>query len=470
VRKFVIPTCLAAALASICPAKADVIHLKNGDTIYADRVEQTATRISYDVGDNTFSIPRSKVASVETAPQGTTSAAGTFPVPTFTPETQIGGEQDLLGQVVHGTQVDRGALGTIESQGNAHVTAIAYYIAAKAEFQAAKYQDSQHDFQTALRYQDDNPAILTYYAALLVRMGNSLDGISYAEKATRIVPDSPDAFSVLGYAQFSANRLRDAIQSWKRSLSLRPDNTVQQLLARAERESSAERNYSERETGHFVLHFEGSQSSESFREQLLATLEAQYSDLARTFGGEPRSSIQVVLYTSQAFFDVTRAPAWIGALNDGNIRIPLQGLDSVTPDLARVLRHELTHSFVNQITSGRCPDWLNEGIAQMLEPRGLGGREAQMAALFKAQREIPLNMLEHGFSSLSTPEARLAYDESLGVVSFISTKHGMTDLLRILQQIGSGQSAEAALRSVLHDDYGSLENDYRDYLTSQFGG
>jgi len=206
VRKFVIPTCLAAALAGICPAKADVIHLKNGDTIYADRVEQTATRVSYDVGDNTFSIPRSKVASVETAPQGTTSAAGTFPVPTFTPETQIGGEQDLLGQVVHGTQVDRGALGTIESQGNAHVTAIAYYIAAKAEFQAAKYQDSQHDFQTALRYQDDNPAILTYYAALLVRMGNSLDGISYAEKATRIVPDSPDAFSVLGYAQFSANR------------------------------------------------------------------------------------------------------------------------------------------------------------------------------------------------------------------------------------------------------------------------
>ena len=122
------------------------------------------------------------------------------------------------------------------------------------------------------------------------------------------------------------------------------------------------------------------------------------------------------------------------------------------------------------MTSGRCPDWLNEGIAQMLEPRSLGGREVQMAALFKAQREIPLNMLEHGFSSLSTPEARLAYDESLGVVAFIYTKHGMTDLLRILQQIGSGQSTEAALRSVLHDDYGSLENDYRDYLTSQFGG
>ena len=53
----------------------------------------------------------------------------------------------------------------------------------------------------------------------------------------------------------------------------------------------------------------------------------------------------VLLYPNQDFRDITRAPNWVGALNDGKIRIPVSGLTQMTPDLARVLKHELTHSF-----------------------------------------------------------------------------------------------------------------------------
>ena len=442
------------------PAAADVIHLKNGETITADRVEESANSVRYEIGDDSYTIPRARVERIEVSPPGTASRE----VPLFTPELQAGDEQNLLPEVVQGREVNRSALSAVEARGNPKATAIAYYLAAKLEFEKAQFADSRRDFETALRYQDDNPAILTYYAALLVRTGNALDGISYAQRATRIVPDSADAFAVLGFAQFSANRLRDAIESWKKSLSFRPDATIQQMLARAERESGAERNYSERETGHFALHFEGNQSSESFREQLLATLEAQYQDLYRTFGGGPSSSIQVVLYTKQTFFDVTRAPSWTGALNDGKLRIPLYGVDSVTPELARVLRHELTHSFVNQLSAGRCPAWLNEGIAQMLEPRSLGGRTAWLARLFQADRQLPLNMLEGSFSSLRTQEAELAYDESLAVTGYITSRYGMADLVSVLQHMGQGSSPESALRSVLHTGYDGLEQETRTYL------
>jgi len=390
-------------------------------------------------------------------------------VPAFTPETQVNGEQNLLEEVVRNHQVDRGALAAVELRHNPEESAVAYYIAAKAEFEAGKYPDSRHDFEPALRFQPENPAILTYYAALLVRTGNPLDGITYAKRATRIVPDSADAFGVLGYAEFAASPMQDAIDSWKKSLALRPDATIQQLLKRAQRESAAETNYSERETGHFVLRFEGSQSSDGFREQLLETLESQYQDLAHTFGSEPRSAVQVVLYTSQSFFDVTRAPAWIGALNDGKLRIPLHGLESVTPDLARVLHHELTHSFVNQLTAGRCPAWLNEGVAQLLEPRSLGSRGAPLAQVFKAEREIPLNMLEGSFASLIPTEAVLAYDESLAAANYLYGRYGMPDLVRVLQRIGQGDSVESSLRSVLRSDYGRLEEDLRADLARQFG-
>lgn len=449
-------------------AAGEVIHLKNGDAIYADEVKEDTASVQYQVGDNSFTIPKSKVASIEVTPTSALSSQAAT-VPTFTPEVQIRGERDLLDQVVHHHDVDRDALSTIEAQHNPELSGIAYYLAGKSEYEAGRFADSKHDFQTALRFQPENPAILTYYAAVLVRSGSAIDAISYAKRATEIVPDSPDAFATLGYAEYSAGRLQDAIQSWKKSLSYRPDATVSGLLAKAGRDASTESNYSERETGHFVLRFEGNQSSDAFRDQLLSTLESEYQDLARTFGSEPQSSIRVVLYTREAFFDVTRAPTWMGALNDGQLRIPLRGMDSVTPQLARVLKHELTHSFIGAMTAHRCPGWLNEGIAQMLEPRLLGNRTAQLAQLFQVEREIPLNMLERGFASLSTEEAALAYDESLLAADYLVERYGMPDVVRVLQRIGAGDSPETSLRAVLHTDYHTLDNDMRAALVRSSG-
>ncbi len=448
------------------PATGAVIHLKNGDEIYADEVVEDSSSVHYQIGDNSFTIPRSKVLGIDSTPQNRVPELTVAPpAPSFEPKATT--DRELLEQILSNGGVDRGVVASIEARQHADSTAIAYYIAGKSEYEGGKFSQAKRDFETALRFQPENPAILAYYAALLVRTGDPAGALSYAERATRIAPDAADAFSVLGYTQFAAGRSRDAIQSWKKSLALRPDATIQRMLSKAERETAAEKYYSERETGHFVLRFEGSQSSDVFREQLLSTLESHYQDLSRVFGSEPHSSVQVVLYTSQTFFDVTRAPTWIGALNDGKLRIPLQGVNSVTPELSRILRHELTHSFIIQLSAGRCPSWLNEGVAQMLEPRGLGPRSAQLASLFRAEREIPLNMLERGFGSFSTEEAILAYDESLLAVSYLNAHYGIGDIVRVLQRIGQGDSAESALRSVLHSSYSRLEEDIRAELVHQ---
>lgn len=465
-RTFVIPLSFALAAAFSAPAHADVIHLKNGDVIYADQVKENGGNFEYEIGDNTFSIPKSRVQSVEGgAPQA--SAPEPMAMPSLVPQVPSGSTDELLNQIVHGHEIDRGVLASIESRGNASETAVAYYIAARTEYDAGRYPDCRRDLETALRFNPESPAVLNYYAAVLVRTGNALDAVSSAERAARIAPDSPDAWAVLGYAQFSAGRTRDAIESWKKSLALRSDPSVQSLVDRAERESSAERNYSQRETGHFILRYEGEQTSENFREQLLSALESDYQDLTRDFEAEPHASVHVVLYTNQAFFDVTRAPSWMGALNDGTLRIPIQGLDSMTPSLARVLKHELTHSFISQVSLGRCPDWLNEGIAQLLEPQSLGNRIAALAQLYSGEHEIPLNSLERGFTSFNGVEARLAYDESLAAAQYLHDHYGMSDMVRLLQHIGQGESVEAAMRSVLHSDYRHLEDELRQYLTSQ---
>ncbi|MBV9182521.1 MAG: tetratricopeptide repeat protein [Acidobacteria bacterium] len=465
-RIFVIPGyCLWLAAGSVF-LEAEAIHLKNGDILYADQVREAGQNFEYEVGDNSFTIPKSKVQSIEaTTPPPERNLPVASEVPAFTPQASLADEPELLTKIAGNGQVDRSALARIESLGNPARTAVAFYIAGRSEYEGGKFEQARRDFETALHADPENPAVLNYYAALLVRTGNARQAVTYAERAVRIAPTSPDALAVLGYAQFAADHPREAVESWKRSLALRPDDSLRTMLARAERESEAEGNYSERESGHFVLRYEGKQSSESFRAQLLATLEADYQELAREFASEPRATIAVVLYTNQTFFDVTRAPSWTGALNDGKLRIPLEGLETVTPELARVLKHELAHSFINQLTTGRCPQWLNEGLAQMLEPQSLGPRAPRLAELFAAGREAPLNTLEGQFSSFTGLEANLAYDESLATVEYLRNHYGMSDLLGLLERLGQGDSVESALRSTIHSDYRQLEDEVRGYLT-----
>jgi hypothetical protein len=141
----------------------------------------------------------------------------------------------------------------------------------------------------------------------------------------------------------------------------------------------------------------------------------------------------------------------------------------MTPELARVLKHELAHSFINQISGGRCPPWLHEGIAQLLEPKSLGSDGRLLAQMFKAQRNIPLNVLEGSFLRFSGNEAYVAYAESLAAVSYINDAYGMGDIQRILQLLSQGSSTEAALRATIHSDYGSFETELGKYLSDKYG-
>jgi len=458
---------------SLYGARADTIHLKNGRTIVADHVREDGNHYEYDIGDDSYAIPKSMVDRVDAGgvPTPAVAAAGAriADLPTFTPADSLANEGDVFAKIVRDGKVDPDVLASLEGKGKAELSATADFIAGKFEFEHGNIDQSRRYFETALRFQPENSTILIYYAALLVRTGNAAEALPYAQRAVRSAPSSPDAYTMLGYAQFASDRTKDAVISWKRSLELRPDATVQQLLAKAQREDAVESDFSQHETSHFVLHYEGKQVSETFRSQILTALESDYDDLARNLGNPPRDSILVTLYTEQAFFDVTHAPTWSGAINDGKLRIPVSGLSSVSPELARVLKHELAHSFINQLSGGRCPHWLNEGIAQFLEPKNLGGDGLQLAMLFKAQRNIPLNVLEGSFMNFSGVEAYVAYAESLAAVSYINDSYGMSDIQRILQRLSEGSSTEAALRATIHSDYGQMESDLAKYLADRYG-
>ncbi len=450
-------------------AQAETIHLKNGRTILASNVREKNGRIEWEVGDNTYSIAKKLVERIDTggAPLVTRGPAQEMEV--APPSERVEHAEQFSGRVVLEGRVDPGALAAVEKEGFPENSAAAYYAAAQHEFNHGNLEQARLYLERALSFTPTNSILLDNHAYVLLVLGRTGEALDQADRASKLAPNSADAFKILGMAYYKSDKTPEAILAWKRSLELRPDGQVREYLRKAQREQRAESQFGEEETGHFTLRFEGRQSSAALRQEILATLEAHYRALARELGVSPRESILVILYTGQTFFDVTQAPGWIGAINDGKLRIPIEGLSSVTPELSRTLKHELAHSFVNQITHGRCPTWLNEGVAQALEPKSTSGHGRALAQLFASGSQIHLNGLEGPFNRFSTQQAVVAYAESLAAVEYIRDTYGMSDVVRILERIGQGSSTEAALRATIHSGYASLEEEIGQYLKKAYG-
>jgi tetratricopeptide (TPR) repeat protein len=469
VRLIITFCCLAVSGAG---AAADTIVLKNGDRIIVDSVREHDGRVQYWIGTDTLTIPKAIVARIESGPAASAAATARSATAAEMPpvhEPLPGSDSPLMARVVRNGAVDVFALKAIEAEGIPAQSAAANAIAASLEENKNNVAEAARYLESALRFLPDHPVYLQAYALDLIRLGRPAEALSQAQQAASVAgPQSASAFATLGYAYYKNDRNREAIVVLKKSLQLRPDDRVKAFLEKVERESKTEADFREKSSNHFTLRYEGTHTADNLGAQILGTLEDDYRDLQNDLGGAPKT-IFVSLYTDQAFFDVTQAPSWSAALNDGKIRIPISGVQSMTPQLAAVLRHELTHSFIQQIAHGRAPHWLNEGIAQIEEGRTTAAFGSRLSAVFSSGHQIPLSQLEGDFTSFSSDEAAVAYAEGLAATEYIRNTWGMSDLARIVQRLGNGQSIESAMRTTIHAGYGELENEITVYLKKNYG-
>ncbi|HEY1866482.1 MAG TPA: tetratricopeptide repeat protein, partial [Candidatus Acidoferrales bacterium] len=328
--------------------------------------------------------------------------------------------------------------------------------------------------ERALTFAPADATLLLNVAYLRLRRGEYTEALDLLDRARRQRPDSPDVAKLTGWADYGLNRLAQAVEEWKRAQQLRPDAQVAQALEKAERDFETESNFREGESAHFVLRYNGSAAPELAR-GVLVVLEDDFQTLASAFNFTPKEPIAVILYTGQAFGDITRAPSWVGALNDGRIRIPVQGLASVTPELARVLKHELTHSFVTEMTHGRSPVWLQEGLAQWMEGKRSGDAATLLVELYDHHEDPSLPLLEGPWMNLSSDIAGVAYAWSLAVVEAIESgssangaSDGPSDIGRLLDRVSVEPTAEGALRSAQHIGYAELARSTAEYLRQTY--
>ena len=461
--RFFAVLCLASALSG--SVFADTIYLKSGRKITATHVVTENGQVSFETPAGRMSFPVSIVDRVVHDDSSPISTAGTpadraANLPIAPPSTPAG--DPSASGAVHDGSIDSDLLSTLESEAreNPSPTAVARVVA--AESAAAQFEISVGDFARAVDYYDigmrfapDNVGLLLQAAYLHLRRSEYSAAADLLERARRIDPDSADVAKLLGWAFYGLNRAADAVTEWKHAMELKPDEETQHALEKAERDAREEAEYHEGETPHFRLKYNGAAAPE-LAQEVLRTLESQFSEISAALNYTPPEPIGVILYTNQSFTDITRAPGWVGALNDGRMRIPVEGLTTMTDELARVLKHELTHSFVGQKSGGKCPVWLQEGIAQYMEGKRSRVNAAALSAAFDHHLEISLASYETSWLNLPKDAAANAYAWSLAVVEEIITVDGIDDLGRILDRLAAGSSTEDATRAVLHEDYSEL--------------
>jgi len=99
-----------------------------------------------------------------------------------------------------------------------------------------------------------------------------------------------------------------------------------------------------------------------------------------------------------------------------------------------------------------------------------GVKQAQkFGAIFINEDAVEAKGLEGSFMGLTTPQATLAYAESLVAVEYIRDTYGMSDVPRILERLSQGSSIEVALRTTIHSDYAQLHDDLARWLKDKYG-
>jgi tetratricopeptide (TPR) repeat protein len=440
------------------PAAADTIHLKNGRTILADNVRDKGERVEYDIGDDSYAIPKSSVDHIDTGVGVSGSSSGAAGVNIAAPKMDS-------GKVTADGKVTPEQLSQLEAAGDKQALAYALTAASIQEQQAGKTDDALSHAEKAAGLAPENGNIAAVYAWILLKQARASVALDYAEQAVRLDNKSEFAHKIFALALYQNDQLQRAVEEFKKAKELDPsDQEVDQYLKTVARQAKVESDFRSDASTHFNMRYEGEKASPKLREQILLVLERHFDDLVSSMGLLPRDPISVVLYTNESFFDVTQAPGWTAALNDGKLRIPIEGLTQVNADLSRVLKHELAHSFIRQATNGRCPVWLNEGFAQLVEPRSAAQFRTQLAQLFASGNQTPLEKLEGSFFAYSSNQAAIAYIESLAYVEYIRDTYGVNRISDIMRSLSEGATPEEALKSAIHDDYSQLEEEFARHL------
>jgi len=285
-------------------------------------------------------------------------------------------------------------------------------------------------------------------ASQLLAANQPAQALELLEPAVKRHRNDPNVLLLTGLAAYRSDQLRAALDYWKQSLDLAPNDTLSRVYERVRREAEADHSGEKLLGMHIALRYEGEALPSDTARAILSTLDEDYSRIAGQLGCSSDERIVAIVQSRDAYLRGTGAAEWSGGEYDGRIHIAWTEGKQVGPQMRRALAHELVHACLTSIPSGAAPwpAWLQEGLAQKLSGDQLSAASRDQLRQLAAARQIPrLEDLHQDWSQLSIENARLAYNLALAAADALYDNYSSSGIRNVVNNPQNLPQITAAL-------------------------
>jgi tetratricopeptide (TPR) repeat protein len=311
-------------------------------------------------------------------------------------------------------------------------------------------------FQQGLKAAPDDPALLKGLGVAAIHDGRPNDALAPLE---RVVSGESDLEVRLLLARLYDQRdeADQAVRHLQAVLEQAPEHAgARRLLEKVERERDAEARFERVTTVHFVVKSRRARDRE-VTQAVQRALEAAWTRIGAQLNYYPAERLTVVLYDTSQFRNVTRVHDWVTGLFDGKIRLPVGGTLPPPAILDRLVTHEYAHAAIHDLSRGRAPRWLQEGLAQALEG-------ASADPFLRVPGSLTLAGLEALVTDADPVRARAGYDIALWVTEDLLRRGGLPSMRTLLERLGAGEPLTGAVTHVYGVRLAELESQWRNLL------
>lgn len=309
--------------------------------------------------------------------------------------------------------------------------------------------EAEKEIKALVKLRPNDSDLIIKAATAYQKIENSGAAISTLQEYVERAPNDSKACSTLARLLYYNGNLTDSRFYMNKSLELEPnDEKNLAFLQKIDKEYSVEATTNSYTGIHFELACPES-FSENWAEKLLEQLENAYEEIGSKLNYYPEQKAQVLLMQTEDFKSVHDLPDWAGGLYDGKIRLPVP--NNITPTaLKGAIYHEYTHHVVYLATSGKCPIWLNEGLAQIFEK---GTDYLDQASEIQVPT-VSLYEIDEGFKHKPdrTTAAKL-YREAFNASCKFIDDNSWNLTADVLKSLALGKSFSSATEEVLGNSY-----------------
>jgi len=181
--------------------------------------------------------------------------------------------------------------------------------------------------------------------------------------------------------------------------------------------------------------------------------------LMNKFGSLPDLKFPVSLVTRDKFNSAIAGTPWISAYFDGqSLVFDLDELEKASPErFISLVHHEYSHAVIFSLSNGKCPAWLDEGLALIAG----GGDRSQLFQAFsdwtENRKPLLLSSLDRSLTNLSDEATAVAYAESLIATEYLVKHKGFAQIKGFLSALKQNFNPAAAFQGAFGKNYSQLE-------------